>query len=78
MKLMFQYNVHERDMNMFMKPMFVVVDKDGDFVDACSGRMPANTLEGVMHRIANEFSHNAPFRILKWTGRDWYEVTGVS
>ncbi len=72
------FTVHERDMNMFLKPMFVVVDRDGDFVDACSGRMPSNTLEGVMKRIANEYPQNAPFRILKWTGKDWFEVTSVS
>ena len=63
---------------MFLKPMFVVVDKDGDFVDACSGRMPANTLEGVMNRIAREHPQNAPFRILKWTANGWFEVTAVS
>lgn len=72
------FNVHERDMNMFLKPMYVVVDKDGDFVDACSGRMPANTLEGVMNRIAQEHPQNAPFRILRWNGETWFEVTGVS
>ena len=78
MKFMSYFTVHEGDMNMFLKPMFVVVDKDGDFVDACSGRMPANTLEGVMTRIAREYPQNAPFRILKWTGKDWFEVTSVT
>jgi len=58
--------------------MFVVVDKDGDFVDACSGRMPANTLEGVMNQIASQHPQNAPFRILRWNGQAWFEVTGVS
>ena len=63
---------------MFLRPMFVVVDKDGDFVDACSGRMPADTLRGVMYRVASEHPQNAPFRILRWNGKDWYEVTNVS
>lgn len=63
---------------MFLRPMYVVVDKDGDFVDACSGRMPADTLQSVMYRVASEHPHNAPFRILRWNGKDWYEVTNVS
>lgn len=63
---------------MFLKPMYVVVDKDGDFVDACSGRMPASTLNGVLERTANAHPDYAPFRILRWTGKEWYEVSAVS
>lgn len=63
---------------MFLKPMFIVVDKDGDFVDACSGRMPAATMNTVIERIAKMHPENAPFRVLKWTGKEWFEVTGVS
>lgn len=78
MKFMLTYTVHERNHNMFLRPMYVVVDKDGDFVDACSGRMPADTLQGVMNRVCSEHPYNAPFRILRWNGKDWYEVTNVS
>lgn len=78
MKLTHFFTVHERDFNMFLKPMYIVVDKDGDFVDACSGRMPAATLNGVLERTQREFPQNAPFRILRWTGDTWYQVTPVS
>lgn len=63
---------------MFLKPMYVVVDKDGDFVDACSARMPANTLNNVMERTARQYPENAPFRVLKWTGKEWFEISAVS
>lgn len=79
MKLIRFYSVHdtEREINMFLNPMYVVVDKDGDFVDACSGRMPPHTLSGVVERMAREHPENIPFRILHWTGSTFVEVVPV-
>lgn len=57
---------------------YIVVDKDGDFVDACSGRMPASTLDGVVQRVSHSHPENAPFRVVKWNGFEFVEVTPVS
>jgi len=57
---------------------YVVVDKDGDFVDACSSRLPASTLDAVVQRVQNSHPENGPFRVIKWTGFEFVEVTPVS
>lgn len=57
---------------------FIVVDKDGDFVDACSGRLPYNTLDAVIKRVMETHPENAPFRLIKWNGFEFVEVTAVS
>ena len=57
---------------------YIVVDKDGDYVDACSSRLPVNTLDGVVARVMNSHPENAPFRVVKWTGYEFVEVTAVS
>ncbi len=68
------YTVYEKSLDMFLKPMYIVVDRDGDFVDACSGRMPPHTLSGVMERTAKQYPENSPFRLLKWTGKEFVEI----
>ena len=78
MKLSNFFTVHEGNSNMFLKSMYVVVDKDGDFVDACSGRMPAATLNSVLERVVSSHPENAPFRILRWNGIEWFEMTAVN
>jgi hypothetical protein len=76
------FNVfNEKDEQMKTKVLngcYIVVDKDGDFVDACSARMPANTLDAVVERVKFTHPENAPFRIIKWTGYEFVEVTPVS
>ena len=57
---------------------YIVIDKDGDFVDACSSRLPANSLDGVVRRVMESHPENAPFRVVKWTGYEFVEVTAVS
>ena len=57
---------------------YILVDKDGDFVDACSSRMPANALDTVLERVLQSHPENAPFRLLKWTGYEFTEVNPVS
>lgn len=57
---------------------YIVVDKDGDFVDACSGRLPSNTLDSVVQRVMGSHPENAPFRVIKWNGFEFVEVTAVS
>lgn len=57
---------------------YMVVDKDGDFVDACSSRMPANSLDSVIQRVMQSHPDNAPFRVIKWNGFEFVEVTAVS
>lgn len=76
MKFVYFFNVWEKEKEpkMVLNPCYVVVDKDGDFVDACSGRMPPHTLSGVVERMVKEFPENVPFRILHWTGVNFVEV----
>lgn len=57
---------------------YIVVDKDGDFVDACSSRMPSNSLDAVVNRFMDSHPENAPFRLIKWNGFEFVEVTPVS
>lgn len=76
-KLKLFFTVHEKSLDMFLKPMYIVVDRDGDFVDACSGRMPPHTLNSVMERTANNYPENAPFRLLKWTGKEFVEINSL-
>jgi len=71
------FTVHEKSLDMFLKPMYIVVDRDGDFVDACSGRMPSNTLNGVIDRCVRDYPQNMPFRLLKWTGKEFVEINQV-
>lgn len=76
-KLKLFYTVHQKGFDMFLKPMYIVVDRDGDFVDACSGRMPSNTLNGVIERCVKMYPENMPFRLLKWTGKEFVEINQV-
>jgi len=57
---------------------YIVVDKDGDFVDACSGRLSPNTLDSVISRVMQTHPENAPFRLVKWNGYEFVEVLAVS
>lgn len=76
----FIYTVHEKeeDIKMVLNPCYVVVDRDGDFVDACSGRLPPSTLNEVLERVNKTHPENAPFRIVKWNGFEFIEVISVS
>lgn len=76
----FTYSVHERkeDIKMVLNPCFVVIDKDGDFVDACSGKLQPSALNHVLERVNITHPENAPFRIVKWNGREFVEVMSVS
>jgi hypothetical protein len=56
----------------------MVIDKDGDFVDASSAKFPPSALDRVLERVNREFPENKPFRIVKWTGRGFLEMTPVS
>ena len=79
MKFRLFYNVweSEKEKKMILNPCYIVVDKDGDFVDACSGRMPPHTLSSVVERMAREYPENVPFRILRWTGNGFVEIVPV-
>ncbi len=68
----------EKDMEMILRPCYIVVDRDGDFVDASSGRLPPSSLDHVLQRVNREFPQNAPFRVIKWTGREFIEMGPVS
>lgn len=57
---------------------YIVVDRDGDFVDACSGRLPPNTLDSVINRVMQSHPQNGPFRLIKWNGYEFVEVPAVS
>lgn len=74
------YRVHEReeDIKMVLNPCYMVIDRDGDFVDACNARLPVNTLNHVLERVNKTHPENAPFRIVKWDGHGFIEVTPVS
>jgi len=80
MKFMKYYTVlgSREEKKMFLNPCYVVVDKDGDFVDACSGRLPPHTLSSVVDRMTNQHPENIPFRILYWSGNNFVEVVPVS
>ncbi len=80
MIIKYTYRVHEKaeDIKMVLNPCYMVIDRDGDFVDACSARLPASTLNYVLERVNRTHPETAPFRIVKWTGRDFLEVTAVS
>lgn len=74
------YNVHgtESEMPMVLNPCYMVIDRDGDFVDACNGKLPPSTLDHVIERVNREFPQNAPFRIVKWTGHSFIEMGPVT
>ena len=72
------YSKEELEKPMVLKPCYMIIDKDGDFVDACSGKLPASTLTQALQRVVETYPENAPFRIVKWDGRDFREVIAVS
>jgi len=74
------FNVHstESELPMVLNPCYVVVDRDGDFVDASSARLPPSALDHVLQRVNREFPQNSPFRIVKWTGKQFVELTPVT
>lgn len=80
MKFMKYFKVWEsrEEIKMFLNPCYVVVDKDGDFVDACSGRLPPHTLSNVVGKMTQQHPENTPFRILYWSGNTFVEVVPVS
>jgi len=84
MKFRLFYNVWdqagslEKDVDMFLRPCYIVVDRDGDFVDASSGRLPPNALDHILQRVNRDYPENAPFRVLKWTGKEFLEMGPVS
>jgi len=68
----------EKSDNMFLQPCFMVIDRDGDFVDACSGKLPPSALDHVLQRVNAQYPENAPFRVVKWTGKEFVEMSAVS
>ncbi len=74
------FNVHDegREPQMILNPCYMVIDRDGDFVDACSGRLEPSALDHVIERVNRQFPQNAPFRVVKWTGRGFLELTAVT
>lgn len=80
MNIKYIYNVHstESELPMVLNPCYIVIDRDGDFVDACNGRLPPSTLNHVLERVNRTHPQNAPFRIVKWTGNGFLEVTAVT
>ena len=68
----------ERIQDMILKPCYMVIDRDGDFVDACSGKLPPASLDHVLIRVNRDFPENAPFRVVKWNGKEFIELTPVS
>lgn len=76
MKFIYYFNVweKEKEQKMILNPCYIVVDKDGDFVDACSGRMPPHTLSTVVERMTLNYPENVPFRIMHWNGNNFVEV----
>ena len=76
----YYFNVYETESEkpMILNPCYMVIDRDGDFVDASSGRLGPNSLEHVLERVNREFPQNAPFRVVKWTGKGFLEMPPVS
>ena len=74
------FNVHstESEIPMVLNPCYMVIDKDGDFVDASSAKLPPSALDHVLERVNRTHPQNAPFRVVKWTGRGFLELTAVS
>ena len=56
----------------------MVIDRDGDIVDACNARLPPSTLDHVLERVNRTHPENSPFRIVKWDGYGFVEVMPVS
>jgi len=56
----------------------MVIDRDGDFVDACSGKLPPSALDHALQRVNAQYPENAPFRVVKWTGKEFVEMSPVS
>ena len=76
----YYFNVYETESEkpVILNPCYMVIDRDGDFVDACSGRFGPSSLDHVLARVNREFPQNAPFRVVKWTGHGFLEMTAVS
>ena len=74
------FRVHERkeDIKMVLNPCYMVIDRDGDIVDACNARLPPSTLDHVLERVNRTHPENSPFRIVKWDGYGFVEVMPVS
>ena len=75
------YTVHETEEgmgNMILNPCYVVVDKDGDVVDVSNAKLPVTALDHVLDRVNRTHPQNKPFRIIKWTGRNFVELTAVT
>lgn len=68
----------EKDVDMILRPCYMVIDRDGDFVDACNGKLHWSALDHVLSRVNRDFPENAPFRVIKWTGKEFVEITAVS
>ena len=71
-------NPLEKDVEMILQPCYMVIDRDGDFVDACSGKLPPSSLDHVLQRVNRQYPENAPFRVVKWTGHEFIEMGPVS
>lgn len=81
MQFSYYYTVHETEKGvepMVLNPCFMVVDRDGDFVDACSGKLTPAALDHVLERVNKTHPQNAPFRVVKWNGRHFVELTPVT
>ncbi len=80
MVLKYFYRVYdtESEIPMILNPCYVVVDKDGDFVDASSAKLPPSALDHVLERVNRQFPENKPFRVVKWTGKSFVELTPVT
>ena len=75
----YTYRVYEKKEDiMVLNPCYMIIDRDGDFVDACSAKLHYSTLNYALERVKITHPQNAPFRIVKWTGKDFVEVTNVS
>ena len=81
MGLKYFYTVHETEKGippMVLNPCYVIVDKDGDFVDASSAKLPPSALDHVIERVNRTHPENKPFRVVKWTGRTFVELSPVT
>ena len=81
MVLKYFYTVHETEegiTKMILNPCYVVVDKDGDVVDVSNAKLPVTALDHVLDRVNRTHPQNKPFRIIKWTGRNFVELTAVT
>lgn len=76
----YYFNVYETESEkpVILNPCYMVIDRDGDFVDACSAKFAPSSLDHVLERVNREFPQNAPFRVVKWTGNGFLELTPVS